>query len=54
MGLDVAAFDKCLDDGDMQRKVQAGDQEARRLGIRGTPGFAINGTALAAPPIWTS
>ncbi len=50
VGLDVAAFDKCLDDGDMQRKVQASDQEARRLGIRGTPGFAINGVALAAPP----
>lgn len=50
VGLDVAAFDQCLDSGDMQRKVQAGDQEARRLGIRGTPGFAINGVALAAPP----
>ncbi len=50
VGLDVAAFDQCVDSGDMQRKVQAGDQEARRLGIRGTPGFAINGVALAAPP----
>jgi protein-disulfide isomerase len=34
----------------MRPKVQTNDQEARRLGLRGTPGFAINGRPLPAPP----
>ena len=48
--LDQAAFDQCLDQRAMRAKVQANDQEARRLGLRGTPGFAINGRPLPAPP----
>ena len=50
VGLDMDAFDQCLAEGQMHRKVQANEQEARRLGLRGTPGFAINGQPLPAPP----
>ena len=50
LGLDRSAFDACLDSGQMAGKVQANDNAARRLGIRGTPGFTFNGQVLAAPP----
>ncbi len=50
VGLDMAAFEQCLDEGHMRAKVQADEQQARRLGLRGTPGFAINGRALPQPP----
>lgn len=50
VGLDQEAFNQCLDSGQMVRKVRANEQEARRLGLRGTPGFAINGKPLPAPP----
>ncbi len=52
IGLDQGAFDACLDQGQMARKVQANEQEARRLGLRGTPGFTINGQPLPAPPTY--
>lgn len=48
--LDQAAFDQCLAQKTMRAKVQENDQAARRLGLRGTPGFAINGRLLPAPP----
>jgi protein-disulfide isomerase len=50
IGLDLAAFNQCLEQGQMRQKVLANDQEACRLGLRGTPGFAINGRPLPAPP----
>ncbi len=50
LGLDRSAFDACLDSGQMAGKVQANDNAARRLGIRATPGFTVNGQVLAAPP----
>jgi protein-disulfide isomerase len=50
VGVDLDPFDQCLEEGLMRRKVQANEQEARRLGLRGTPGFAINGRPLPAPP----
>lgn len=50
LGLDQDAFDACLDQGQMARKVQANEQEARRLGLRGTPSFTVNGQPLPAPP----
>ncbi len=50
LGLDQTEFDACLDSGRMAGKVQANDNAARRLGIRGTPGFTFNGQVLAAPP----
>jgi protein-disulfide isomerase len=50
IGLDMESFNQCMDQGLMRAKVQANEQEARRLGLRGTPGFAINGRPLPAPP----
>ncbi|MEZ4711026.1 MAG: thioredoxin domain-containing protein [Caldilineaceae bacterium] len=50
VGLDAAQFAQCLDSGMMVRKVRAGEQEARRLGLRATPGFAINGRPLNGAP----
>ena len=50
VGLDLAAFAQCLEQNVMRAKVQANEQEARRLGLLGTPGFAINGRPLPAPP----
>jgi len=50
LGLDQSAFDTCLNSGQMAGKVQANDNAARRLGIRGTPGFTFNGQVLPAPP----
>jgi len=50
IGLDLAIFTQCLERRVMRPKVQANEQEARRLGLRGTPGFAINGQPLPAPP----
>lgn len=48
--LDVEQFAQCLDSGMMVRKVRAGEQEARRLGLRATPGFAVNGRPLNGAP----
>jgi len=48
--VDMVAFARCLEEGEMRAKVEANDQEARRLGLRGTPGFTLNGRLLPAPP----
>ena len=50
IGLDPVDFELCLDEGRMRAKVQANEQDARRLGLRGTPGFAVNGRVLPRPP----
>jgi protein-disulfide isomerase len=50
VGLDLAAFDGCLARGDMRQVVQANDRMARQVGLRGTPGFTVNGQPLPAPP----
>lgn len=52
LGLNLSEFDDCLDSGRMAGKVQANGNEARRLGIRGTPGFTFNGQVLPGPPIF--
>jgi predicted DsbA family dithiol-disulfide isomerase len=41
--LDTGRFDKCLDSGAQTAVVQKGLQEAKELGISGTPSFFING-----------
>jgi protein-disulfide isomerase len=41
--LDTARFDKCVDSGEQTAAVQKGLQEAKELGISGTPSFFING-----------
>lgn len=43
LGLDVAAFNKALDDGTYTEKVQAQYEEAQMLGLPGTPTFIFNG-----------
>jgi protein-disulfide isomerase len=47
MGLDADAFSRCLDDPDQMTKVEKSLQDARALGVRGTPTFTINGHLLA-------
>ena len=46
LGLDMAAFDKCLKDDSVRARVQASVDEAGVLGIRATPTFLL-GTRLA-------
>jgi protein-disulfide isomerase len=50
VGLDQAEFARCLESGEMAGKVSVNEQEARRHGLRGTPGFVINDRPLPAPP----
>jgi protein-disulfide isomerase len=46
LSLDVDAFGTCLDSRTHQAQVEADAAEANRFGIRGTPGFAINGRVV--------
>jgi len=41
--LDTARFDQCLESGEQLAVVKKDAQEARRLGLEGTPSFFING-----------
>jgi predicted DsbA family dithiol-disulfide isomerase len=54
LGLDRAAFTKCLDERRFAAAVEADVAQARALGISGTPTFLINGRQLVgAHPIET-
>ncbi len=44
--LDLTDFPACLDTGRFRSQVRAETQAAIALGLRGTPGFVINGRAL--------
>lgn len=46
LGLDVAAFDACLDGGEMAVKVEEGLQRGQKVGVNGTPAFFVNGIPL--------
>jgi protein-disulfide isomerase len=46
LDLDTARFEQCLSDESYQDEVEATRQEARALGISGTPSFVINGTLI--------
>jgi len=46
LSLDVPIFTSCLDDRTYQEKVEADTNEAASFGIRGTPGFVVNGRIL--------
>ncbi len=46
-GLDVAAFEQCLQSGKHQARIQAGVELGSSLGITGTPAFFINGRPLS-------
>ncbi len=46
LGLDMPAFEKCLDDPAMAKKVEDNMDAGKKLGIRGVPAFFINGVKL--------
>jgi predicted DsbA family dithiol-disulfide isomerase len=41
LGLDVAAFEACLENGTHAEAVRADMKEAQKVGITGTPGFVL-------------
>lgn len=47
LGLDTATFNQCFDSQKYLDVVQANTAEAQQLGIRGTPGFFVNGASVA-------
>jgi protein-disulfide isomerase len=46
LGLDTAAFSSCLNSDKHLQTLQDHERDAKALGIRGTPSFAINGAPL--------
>jgi protein-disulfide isomerase len=50
LGLDTAEFNRCLDSGRYQAKVNQSLQEAYKRGFQGTPSFLVNNQPLAGPP----
>lgn len=50
LGLDGEAFDRCLDDGRHRDEVRAETAAGRRLGVRATPTFFINGRKMEGAP----
>jgi protein-disulfide isomerase len=47
VGLDVAAFERCVVAGTHQEAVQKDVEEGRRAGVTGTPAFFVNGRFLS-------
>ena len=47
IGLDTTAFKECLDSGKYASKITQNTQEGRSFGIRGTPGFMVNGQLVS-------
>ncbi len=47
MKLDMSKFSSCLRDPKISQQVQADKMAANKAGIRGTPGFLINGETLS-------
>ncbi len=43
IGLDVAAFDECMESGKYRAEAQEDMQSGQAAGVRGTPGFVIEG-----------
>lgn len=46
LGIDMAQFNACLDDGKYKEEIQADFEYAAQLGVRSTPTFFINGIAV--------
>jgi protein-disulfide isomerase len=46
VGLDVGAFDTCLQDPKRSQQIEADMAEARAAGVTGTPAFVLNGVLL--------
>lgn len=54
-GYRITELDKCLnDDAKAQAFAAATQADAQRLGIRGTPTFAINGEKVDVAPVWSA
>lgn len=47
LGLDLGRFERDIASEAIKRRVEADTSEAARIGIRGTPGFLINGKFLS-------
>jgi protein-disulfide isomerase len=47
VGLDVPAFEQCLNSGTYQATVQRDVEEGSRVGVTGTPAFFINGRLVS-------
>ena len=47
IGLDQAKFDECLDSGAQAEEVKKDMQDGTAAGIRGTPGFIVNGKLIS-------
>ncbi|RMF06236.1 DsbA family protein [Candidatus Woesearchaeota archaeon] len=47
LGLDTEKFNACLDSGEKADEVKADMQDGSAAGIRGTPGFIINGKLIS-------
>lgn len=45
LGIDMAAFDSCLEDDEQLEKIGSATTLARQLGVRGTPTFVVIGYA---------
>lgn len=50
IGLNTEMFNQCLDSGQNRAKVEDNLNEARSLGLPGTPSFLVNGKRLVGPP----
>ncbi len=46
-GLDVDTFNSCLDSGEMADAVKKDFDAGRKAGVRGTPGFFVNGKLIS-------
>lgn len=49
VGLDVGAFETCLDSGKYEEEVKRDAAEARKIGVTGTPGFVVAKTDPSDP-----
>ena len=47
IGLDTTQFDSCIDSGEMASEVRKDMSDGQSAGIRGTPGFIINGQLVS-------
>ena len=47
LGLDAGAFNTCLDSGKMAQETQKDMLDGQKAGIRGTPGFLVNGKVVS-------
>ena len=47
LGLDMAAFNQCLDSGEMKAEIDKDQKDGAGYGVSGTPAFFINGRFLS-------